>query len=182
MKGDGVPAIPDILKVANDPKRGPLKASGVYSVQQLALRVIGDMGPQAASAVPGVAKFLSHSDQLTRLAAVEALLAIGPAAVEDPSPIVAALRDEWGGVRTPASQLLRAHKPDLLKEEIQKMLSSADSSDWQRRDACEWAGKFGTSGRDLLPSLKKARNAHAAVVSLAAGEAIGQIDPPAENR
>jgi HEAT repeat protein len=180
MKSKGIRAIPDILNVARDPKRGPMRASESFSLRTLALRVIQDMGPSASSAVPGVIEFLTHPDQMTRMAAAEALVGIGPAALEDPRPIVAALHDEWGAVRRPIARLLNTYEPGALKDEIQTMLTDKDASDEQRRDACEWAGRFGPQAKDLLPALKKARDAPSAMVSLAAEEAITRIEPPAQ--
>jgi len=138
------------------------------------------MGPSASSAVPGVIEFLTYPDQMTRMAAAEALLGIGPAALEDPRPIVAALHDEWGAVRDPIARLLLVNKPEMLKDEIQIMLTARDASDEQRRDACEWAGRFSPPAKDLLPALKKARDARSAMVSRAAEEAITRIEPPVQ--
>jgi HEAT repeat protein len=178
MKSRGVPAIPDILKVARDTQRGPMSTGEpkVFTVRTLGLRVIQDMGPSASSAAPGVIEFLTDPDQMTRRAAAQALLGIGVAAVEDPHPIVAALHDEWGAVRSPIAQLLLASKPELLKEEIQALLTARDASDEQRRDACEWAGKFSPPAKELLPALKKARDAWPGIVRRAAEEAINRIE------
>jgi HEAT repeat protein len=177
MRTEGAAAIPAVLEVAKDTKRGPMKTgeSKGCSVRELALRVIGDMGPSAASAVPGLVEFLSHPDLITRRAAAEALLKIGPASVTNPIPIIAALQDEWGGVREPIAKLLRAHASATLKAELGRLMAPPAAPD-VRRDACEWAGQFGPEGRVFLPALRIAENDKELMVRMAAEAAIARIE------
>ena len=149
MKAKGAAAIPEIVKVGKDQRRGSMKYRDdtTSTLRRLAMVVLRGMGPDAAPAVPDLLEFLFHDDQLTRMEAAETLRVIGEASLQDLRPITAALKDSWGAVRKPIALLLLDRRPEVLREQIKLILASQESPPDLRSDASEWAEKLGRSGR-----------------------------------
>ncbi len=77
-----------------------------------ALRKLGLMGPQAASAVPALVPGLSDRDPRLRKKTADVLRSIGPPARQAVSTLLAALNDPEADVRAASAWALQAIKPD----------------------------------------------------------------------
>jgi HEAT repeat protein len=89
----GPPALPALIEALDD--------EGDLTRMQRAAEALGEMGPPARAAVPGLARAADHPDMWIRIAALDALGQIGPAARGAISIVRTRLYDPW--VRVPIS-------------------------------------------------------------------------------
>ncbi len=100
------------------------------TIRQKAANALGEMGPEAKLAIPGLMKLLKDPDDLTRRMATEALNQIGPPNRGELGALTAALKDSSTEVRAYAALALGklgsdagSALPDLLEATKDKELS-----------------------------------------------------------
>ncbi len=83
----------------------------VEDLRWYAMRVLGDIGPDASSAIPSILPYLEHEDTQTRVETIQSLagIGIGEGVVEG---IAGRLQDEESRVRQEAAQALGRFGPD----------------------------------------------------------------------
>jgi HEAT repeat protein len=91
----GSRVVPRATEVLSDPKR-----------RERAMRILARIGPEAASAVPDLAKLLGDPDAKTRTSALYTLAAIGPKAEAAVGPITESLADSDRDVKLTAAYAL----------------------------------------------------------------------------
>lgn len=168
------PALIDLL-LADRPEYGD------FNDNTWVIATLGEMGPQAASAVPALARVLEASDRSSvQSEAMKALGRIGPSAPKEAlAALVRAFKDKRASrLRTPPSLALCSMGaaaapavPDLLA-----LLKAGDS---RSEEACWVLGAIGPAAKAAVPALVALLNGEKASLAAPAGCALVMIDPSA---
>ena len=160
-------------------------------VRWYAVEALGNMGAEAASAVPALLPLLEHQDALTRRRAVEALGRIGPPAKAAAAAVQnASQHDADEAVRKAAVVALyqldlvdRAAKAKLRTltavRELMEKLASGDQ--YAVVTAAKELGDMGVTADDAVPALALALRDNRKAAREAAAQALGSLGSSARD-
>lgn len=150
-------------------------ASGEGDVSVWSAYTLGQIGPQAHSAVRDLIKALASSDDTLRAAAAQALGKVGPSAADAVEPLASALTDLKQDVRTRATVALGQIGPPAKNAAGKLIVALADSR--LRMHARKALTQIGPTAVDpLLDSLDNDKIRFDVLV------VVREIDPNAANR
>lgn len=199
MSTNVVPALLQMLKASDSPlKRRFLafcykhSAIGLHPLRdadycEMAILGFHCLGNVAKPAVPSLMKLL-HSDKLPlRLAAYQALGAIGPSAEEAVPSIIEGISDPQYPVRwNSIAALGRIHKrPELVLPALFPLLSQPTTGESERQIimlTLGSLGKYGAQARAAIPAILPLISNDDAEIRTSARSALDQIEPGAADR
>ncbi len=117
---------------------------------------LGEMGPDAKLAVPGLLKAFKEGDDLFRKIVLETLAKIGVPAVTDIPELCVALKDEDKRLRNYAISSLQKMGQEARSAVPTLIEATKDSDDGVRRTAVQILGTFGADGKTAVPALMEA--------------------------
>jgi HEAT repeat protein len=121
-----------------------------------AARALGELGPDAADAVPSLATRLADQDDGVRANTAAALSSIGSGAKQAVPALLKALNDKDKNVRTNAVGALISVKP-TGKDAVQALMSKMKDRDgWATVYAPKALGVMGPAAKDAIPMLTEA--------------------------
>jgi HEAT repeat protein len=133
----------------------------VDDLRYYAMRVLGKIGPGAASAVPAILLYLNHQDSQARIEAMLALKSIGPVeGVVD--GIAGRLADEDERVRLNAAQALGDLGKDAVGATMQLATALSDQDADVQRAAARSLGLMAPESRAAIPALVRALSVESA--------------------
>lgn len=141
-----------------------------------AAKILGDMGPEAQIAIPGLLKAVKDNDALTRRTATEALTKIGPPAKADLTALAAALKDNNLEVQRYAAGAVGELGADASAV-VPELLELAGTGDaLLKQHVLRSLGKAGSGARDkVTPVLSEALKDSDKSVRVAAAEALNSL-------
>ena len=148
----GAPAVPDLIRT--------LSNSEDDRHQSLAAETLGQIGPDAASAVSPLNQALSSEHIHVRRFAAEALGRIGPAAEPALARLLQALEDKSLAVRGAAAKALAQIDTAFEVAAPAVLPLLADKSEAVRKDAVEALTAMGATSVPLIVDLLNAPNIH----------------------
>jgi HEAT repeat protein len=122
-----------------------LKEEASADARREAARELGDIGPDASSAVPSLTEALGDPNSAVRQAASEALVQVGPEVVP---VLIQTLKDENVAVRSATISALARFGPDA-QEAVPALLGLADD----RRIGTEVVNSLVVLGEDAVPAM-----------------------------
>lgn len=146
--------------------------------RRAAAKELGELGPDAADAVPALAAALKDSDKFVRRFAAQSLAKMGDAAKPAREPLAAILKNpaEVREVQEAAAQALaNAGKPAVSA--LADAVKNNDLPPSVRTRAADSLGQIGKDAVDAVPALTLALKAQ--TVRLNAATALGKIGPEA---
>jgi HEAT repeat protein len=147
----GSPAIPELVVVLSSEED---RIDKVYAIQLLAA-----LGPQAASAVPGLTRALDSTLLPVRIAAAQALEKMGPEADRAIPKLAVCLADPYADCREAMAACL-AHMGPAAEPAIPALLLLLADRDWKVRKAATRAlQQIGPQAEPALIELIQARDA-----------------------
>ena len=96
----------------------PLLRNGDPIVRATAAKALGELGPEAAGAVPGLVAMLSAPDENSRLVAAQTLARLGPQSEPAVDALIAMLDDESPRMRGAAARSLAAIGPGASRASV----------------------------------------------------------------
>ncbi len=153
------------------------------NVRRQIIEVLGEMGPEAAEAVPALLKHVDDEDPATRADIFVTLGHIGPAAKAATEAATKALQDSEQEVQSSAVYALGSIGPDaaVCADQIIKLM---DSGNPRLTTVCAWAlVHIDPSNQEYyhqaIPLLMEAINSERVVVRVEAISTLGMIGPAA---
>lgn len=170
-----VPALIDLLEFDNAPS---------FAHVHLAAQALGEIGPDAADAIPVLAGLLEDFDDMHVLGGVhvagsasDALARIGPPAV---SVLLEAFRHRDARVRREAAGAL-GHIGPAAREAVPALIGAASADADVGPYAIRALGKIGPVNHAVVPAIVQALKSPQEETIISAMDAIGEIGPAARN-
>ena len=152
--------------------------SGDPVLRGWAIQALGEIGPDAAPAVPALLRMLDQGFDFMRVLAADALCKIDPKQVDRVLPVFRQGLGKAGAfdtTSTAADALGRVGKPAVpTLLDVLKMGNTA-----ARADAAEALGMVGPDAADAVPALTEALHDPSPAIRRAALEGLGGIGPAA---
>jgi HEAT repeat protein len=127
-----------------------------FGVAAAILQTLGEIGPEAAPAIPAVVEACNTANEHERFSAMMALGGIGPSARVALPTILKATKDPFWGVRGVALEsLIKINAdPDVV---IPLLISALrDKQGWVQKTAAEGLGQLGPRAKAAVPALEAA--------------------------
>lgn len=156
----------------------------IPAVRIMALQVLGQLGPEAASATDAVAALLSNEDPDVAVEAALTLAKIGPSAAGAVPSLVQALVRKEEGVAPSAAYALGQIGPDAAAAQ-DALIASLESADSTTALASAWAltkvAPVETHATRVVPVLAAGLQAASPMLRKGAAEALGSLGPLAKD-
>jgi HEAT repeat protein len=164
----GPPAVPEVLPLL----RGLVAGDRNWACEK-AMAFLGDLGAEARSAAPDLAKVLAGRSLRKGLLAAGALGKVGG---EDAvKALRAALQSEWGPVRVAAAGAL--WRLGRREEALAALVQALGHEDTEARDgAARLLGEIGPAAREAAAALRRARGDDSALTAAEAAVALRRVE------
>jgi HEAT repeat protein len=164
-----VPAIPVLLKKAQDPQQ---KERDTF------IRAIRDIGPKAVSALDELIVLASDEDEGVRSAICSALGNIAPTDGRTIASLKGLLKDEQSAVRESAAEAFEDAGEGALVALPELIIAASDENTHVRWEAVRTIGGIGPKAIAATPILIKSLSDESATVRQNAAQSLGKVLPP----
>jgi HEAT repeat protein len=152
-----------------------LLSDSVPAVRVAAATALGELGKQAARAVPALTGLLRDADESVRTAAAEALGRVGPLGEETLKDLTGALESQDTLVRARAAEALGTIGASAANAAPALAAALSDENDRVRATAAQALGQMGEAAAKAAPALVRALQDGDTWVSALAAEALGEV-------
>jgi HEAT repeat protein len=152
-----------------------LLGDSASAVRVAAATALGELGKEAARAVPALTALLRDADESVRTAAAEALGRVGPLGQETLKDLTGALESQDTLVRARAAEALGTIGASAADAAPALAEALSDENDRVRATAAQALGQMGEAAAEAAPALVRALQDGDAWVSALAAEALGEV-------